>query len=340
MAARRRTGARRHRRRGDGAIPDGPRQPLRQRVALHRPAGLHERLLRGQRLLRVAVRRAVRGLRARPDQPSRRRVSPHPDGPGSRRGLPRRAATPADGPAPATATAACAMGAAGLACGSSTCSGNIVTPPPRCNGAGGCEPQPAQVCARQLSLRRRQRLQGDLRRRRRLRGRQHLRHPTGRCSAPKALGAACDPGDDGRDCASGHCVDGVCCDTACDGDCLGLRERPHRRRSGTCAPVAAGKDPRRRVRGRRPRELRRRRHLRRRRGVPQVPRRHGLRHRLLRGQGGGKRLCEYACRLGNCDTNTSIERAQCGGLTNCCCTATGRQASCALLLSPALRCDD
>ena len=41
------------------------------------------------------------------------------------------------------------------------------------------------------------------------------------------------------DCMSGFCVDGVCCGTACDGEC----ERCDGSAPGTCAPVGDGMDP-------------------------------------------------------------------------------------------------
>ncbi len=43
-------------------------------------------------------------------------------------------------------------------------------------------------------------------------------------------------------CASGHCVDGVCCDTACDGECVACIEVLTGGASGTCAAVLAS-DP-------------------------------------------------------------------------------------------------
>ncbi len=41
-------------------------------------------------------------------------------------------------------------------------------------------------------------------------------------------------------CASGHCVDGVCCDVACAGDCVSCNLQG---RVGVCTPHAAGTDP-------------------------------------------------------------------------------------------------
>jgi hypothetical protein len=44
----------------------------------------------------------------------------------------------------------------------------------------------------------------------------------------------------GTDCASGFCVDGVCCESACDGVCESCALAPH---FGRCQPIRAGTDP-------------------------------------------------------------------------------------------------
>lgn len=49
-------------------------------------------------------------------------------------------------------------------------------------------------------------------------------------------GAACT---EALPCASGFCVDGVCCETACDGAC----EACDGAVDGSCAPIARGADP-------------------------------------------------------------------------------------------------
>ncbi|MBX3184036.1 MAG: hypothetical protein KIT72_00815 [Polyangiaceae bacterium] len=60
-------------------------------------------------------------------------------------------------------------------------------------------------------------------------------------SAPLAQGLGCHNSDE---CESGHCVDGVCCDTACDGPCVACSaERVGGGVDGTCAPITAGADP-------------------------------------------------------------------------------------------------
>src|SRR5262249_17877361 len=65
------------------------------------------------------------------------------------------------------------------------------------------------------------------------------------CSAkaPCDSGEVCDGGD-GADhddyCKSGFCVDGVCCDTACEGTCEACTMAKTGQASGTCAPIPAG----------------------------------------------------------------------------------------------------
>ncbi len=45
------------------------------------------------------------------------------------------------------------------------------------------------------------------------------------------------------DCSSDHCVDGVCCDSACNGTCQACAEVMTGQADGTCSPVTDGTDP-------------------------------------------------------------------------------------------------
>ncbi len=59
--------------------------------------------------------------------------------------------------------------------------------------------------------------------------------------APLIQGLSCQRGEE---CESGHCADGVCCDTACNGLCVACSaERIGGGTDGTCAPITAGADP-------------------------------------------------------------------------------------------------
>jgi hypothetical protein len=65
--------------------------------------------------------------------------------------------------------------------------------------------------------------------------------PGGTCTAKKDNGEVCDPAKPNQ-CAFGHCVDGVCCDTACTGACVSCALPT---KVGTCTDVGAGApDPR------------------------------------------------------------------------------------------------
>jgi MYXO-CTERM domain-containing protein len=57
---------------------------------------------------------------------------------------------------------------------------------------------------------------------------------------PVAQGAACESQ---AECATGHCVDGVCCESACDDACSACTLANTGKPSGTCALSLAGKDP-------------------------------------------------------------------------------------------------
>lgn len=61
------------------------------------------------------------------------------------------------------------------------------------------------------------------------------------CSPSTGLGAACTADSQ---CGSGHCVDGVCCDQACEGTCTACTAaKKGSGVDGTCEPVALGHDP-------------------------------------------------------------------------------------------------
>ena len=63
---------------------------------------------------------------------------------------------------------------------------------------------------------------------------------SGECTDQAFLGEVCS-GD--SQCVSGHCVDGVCCDTGCDSLCESCLQNETGIQSGTCSPIVAGTDP-------------------------------------------------------------------------------------------------
>jgi hypothetical protein len=133
---------------------------------------------------------------------------------------------------------ACRLHPAGTRCASGTCMGNSVVAAGGCDGKGNCVMGPALTCA------------------------PFGCDPSGQaphCFATCTTPAQCVPGrdcidnscgkklpgatcTDGPECVSGFCVDGVCCDSKCDGPCLSCGQVGS---PGVCRPVPSGvKDPR------------------------------------------------------------------------------------------------
>jgi hypothetical protein len=233
----------------------------------------------------------------------------------------------------------CAVVAAGVACGASSCSGHVVVPPPRCNGAGTCDPQPARVCSGYLRCADGSVCKatcagdGDC-----VAG-SECDEGTGQCSVPRPLGSACNPGGNGSDCASGHCVDGVCCDTPCTGMCSACTQARTGVASGTCAPVSAGQDPDDECEDEGPSTC----------GQDGTCDGAGACRTYQDGTvcateccGNGDRLCAYSCRLGDCDMSNRTMRDECGGNGGCCCDnpTAGGPAACLSAVTCAVGCSD
>jgi MYXO-CTERM domain-containing protein len=64
----------------------------------------------------------------------------------------------------------------------------------------------------------------------------------GECREKRGSGQACT---DEEECASGFCIEGICCDTRCDGLCQSCRasEKADGMDDGLCGPAADGTDP-------------------------------------------------------------------------------------------------
>ena len=60
------------------------------------------------------------------------------------------------------------------------------------------------------------------------------------CQRELTLGQPCA---EATECERGFCVDGVCCDSACDGECRGCAAGLTGQDSGSCAPIPEGEDP-------------------------------------------------------------------------------------------------
>jgi hypothetical protein len=65
----------------------------------------------------------------------------------------------------------------------------------------------------------------------------------GSCQTPGVVGAACSVANGASACASGNCVDGVCCNTACTGECQACSALLTGGTDGTCVPIPADQDP-------------------------------------------------------------------------------------------------
>ena len=132
----------------------------------------------------------------------------------------------------------CRLYGPGVACGATSCSGNVVQGR-ICDGLGSCTDEPSGLDCSPYVCRSSACVNPCLN--------------DGDCTA----GHYCDTGvcsvlgGDGTPCAaptecqSGFCVDGVCCDTACDQDCracaAALKESAAD--DGVCGPAAVGTDP-------------------------------------------------------------------------------------------------
>lgn len=62
------------------------------------------------------------------------------------------------------------------------------------------------------------------------------------CKAKEVQGTPCPLNDDGQ-CATGNCVEGVCCNSACNGVCESCLAANTPQPDGTCADIDAGQDP-------------------------------------------------------------------------------------------------
>jgi hypothetical protein len=122
---------------------------------------------------------------------------------------------------------------AGAECVPGSCSGSLERAASTCNGAGQCMAGNTRSCAPNLC-----------------RGSScGSRCATGAdcqsgffcedatCQVKRATGAACGVA---TQCATGSCVDGVCCNSACDGTCVACNLPGS---AGTCTPVADLQDP-------------------------------------------------------------------------------------------------
>ena len=127
-----------------------------------------------------------------------------------------------------TNAASCAYPAAETDCRAGACADGVATQAAACDGAGTCPAAQQVGCAPYAcgatSCRGDCTADGDCA------GGNYC--AAGVCSPVKGPGEACSAADQ---CGTGSCVDGVCCDTACDGQCEACDVAGS---VGTCSPVA------------------------------------------------------------------------------------------------------
>ena len=124
--------------------------------------------------------------------------------------------------------------ATGTVCGAPNCAGGRLSPEATCTAAGACTRGAPMMCAAGYCSSRAscQMMCED--------GRcpgATFCAPSGACEARRANSSTCSTGEI---CASGNCVDGVCCETTCAGTCLSCALEGT---LGTCTAVPDGQDP-------------------------------------------------------------------------------------------------
>jgi MYXO-CTERM domain-containing protein len=126
-----------------------------------------------------------------------------------------------------TVTATCAYPAGEVVCRDAACDAGVATVVAHCTSAGACAPEQSvtckngcegTICAGDACLVNSECKDGE-----------HC--IAGTCAPQGDDGAACGAAGD---CSSGFCVDGVCCESACDGQCQACDGQ----KPGVCAPVS------------------------------------------------------------------------------------------------------
>lgn len=123
-------------------------------------------------------------------------------------------------------------------CEPSSCTDGTQTNPHTCDGAGTCADRGTTVCAPftcdgSVCF-------GNCASDADCTGGTYCVVATGSCEPTLANGTACTAGNQ---CASGECVDGVCCNGACRGACEACANALTGVIDGTCSPVTAATDP-------------------------------------------------------------------------------------------------
>jgi hypothetical protein len=130
---------------------------------------------------------------------------------------------------------ACQLYSVGTQCGAPSCAGGTLTSY-ACNGVGTCSPSASScspyVCASGSSCGSSCSDDGGC-------VASHYCAGDDTCQPDQAQGASCSSGSQ---CVSGNCVDGYCCDAACDTLCRACSNAKTGSPNGTCDDVIAGQD--------------------------------------------------------------------------------------------------
>ena len=132
----------------------------------------------------------------------------------------------------------CRLYVAGTRCGEPTCSMGVKSLPKLCNGEGDCLVPATETCMPLLCM-------GPVCSTDCLDNTNCMPDEfcdliENECMAKLADGEACQLGSQ---CASGFCVDDVCCESECTGPCQACRAELTVANAGVCAPVIGGTDP-------------------------------------------------------------------------------------------------
>lgn len=135
---------------------------------------------------------------------------------------------------------ACSVYASGTVCFAASCSGPVLSPEFKCDGSGKCVASTPQDCSPNLCVTSSGSPACGTTCTAKLDCAPSSFCKQGVCTKLESPGEACTANSE---CLGAHCVDGVCCNSACDGTCAACSQAKTGIPDGLCAPVKAGTDP-------------------------------------------------------------------------------------------------